>query len=79
MQILSMSIFVESYMKNYMYPSARTSDIEELIGETLKHTPPKPGGTRYKVRIPLFPRIVQPILEYFPKLLLFVFYVVVFF
>ncbi|VDI54441.1 Hypothetical predicted protein [Mytilus galloprovincialis] len=48
MQILSMSIFVESYMKNYMYPSARTSDIEELIGETLKHTPPKPGGTRYK-------------------------------
>ncbi|VDI24923.1 Hypothetical predicted protein [Mytilus galloprovincialis] len=34
-----MSIFVESSMKNYMYPSARTSDIEELIGETLKHTP----------------------------------------
>ncbi|VDI15978.1 Hypothetical predicted protein [Mytilus galloprovincialis] len=33
-------------MKNY--PSARTSDIEELIGETLKHAPLKPSGTRYK-------------------------------
>ncbi|CAC5377838.1 unnamed protein product [Mytilus coruscus] len=38
MQILSMSIFVEAYMKNY--PSARASDVEELIGETRR--------TRYK-------------------------------
>lgn len=47
MQILPMSIFVEAYMKKY--PSARAADVEELIGETLKHAPAKPGGTRYKV------------------------------
>jgi len=47
MQVLPMSIFVEAYMKNY--PSARAADVEELIGETLKHAPAKPGGTRYKV------------------------------
>ena len=70
MQILSMSIFVESYMKNYMYPSARTSDIEELIGETLKHTPPKPGGTRYKVRIPLFPPYSATYIGIFPKIII---------
>ncbi|CAG2247070.1 unnamed protein product [Mytilus edulis] len=45
-------------MKNY--PSARTADIEELIGETLKHAPTKPGGTRYKANS-RFCQVAEPV------------------
>lgn len=43
------SAISEACMENHA--KLHTSDVEELLTETLKHAPHKPGGAKYKVNI----------------------------